>query len=154
MGQTRLKTTYNEISLYGATEQKTIYLRYNSSCDIVTILDENGCNVFSFDDTMDNNMFDAIQKLLQSYCNNDLLPDVFCIDESDRRILDESYIDDIPRRNKLYLNTDAEKSIHSAIQEVKKVGADPVLTDIVVLLGKAKDMLSDYVDNQNLKQIK
>lgn len=55
---------------------------------------------------------------------------------------------EIPRRNRLYLNTPAEKAIYDAIQEVEKVGADPKLTDVVVMLGKAKDLLSDYVDGK------
>jgi hypothetical protein len=53
---------------------------------------------------------------------------------------------EIPRRNRLDLNTPAEKAIYDAIQEVEKVGADPKLTDVVVMLAKAKDLLSDYVD--------
>jgi len=55
---------------------------------------------------------------------------------------------EIPRRNRLGLNTPAEKAIYDAIQEVEKVGADPKLTDVVVMLGKAKDLLSDYVDGK------
>lgn len=53
-----------------------------------------------------------------------------------------------PRRNRLDLNTPSELSIFNAIQEVEKVGADPRLTDIVIMLGKAKDLLSDYVDSK------
>lgn len=55
---------------------------------------------------------------------------------------------EIPRRNRLDLNTPAEKAIHDAIQEVEKVGADPKLTDVVIMLVKAKDLLSDYVDGK------
>lgn len=55
---------------------------------------------------------------------------------------------EIPRRNRLDLNTPAEKAIHDAIQKVEKVGADPKLTDVVVMLAKAKDLLSDYVDGK------
>ena len=55
---------------------------------------------------------------------------------------------EFPRRNRLDLNTSAEKAIYDAIQEVEKAGADPKLTDVVVMLGKAKDLLSDYVDDK------
>lgn len=55
---------------------------------------------------------------------------------------------EISRRNRLYLNTPAEKAIHDAIQEVEEVGADPKLTDVVIMLVKAKDLLSDYVDGK------
>lgn len=51
-----------------------------------------------------------------------------------------------PRRNRLDLNTPAEKAIFSAMQEVEKAGAHPLLTEAVILLGKAKDLISDYVD--------
>lgn len=55
---------------------------------------------------------------------------------------------EFPRRNRFDLFTPAEKSIYDAIQEVEKIGADPKLTDIVVMLSKAKDLLSDYVDDK------
>jgi hypothetical protein len=57
-----------------------------------------------------------------------------------------------PRRNRLDLNTPAEKAIYDAVQEVEKVGADPKLTDVVLLLSKAKDLLSDYVDGKQTEQ--
>lgn len=55
---------------------------------------------------------------------------------------------EIPRRIRLDLNTPAEKSIYDAIQEVEKAGADVKLTEAVILLGKAKDLVSDYVDSK------
>jgi len=51
-----------------------------------------------------------------------------------------------PRRNRLDLNTKAELSIFNAIQEVEKAGVDPKLTDVVIMLGKAKELLAEYVD--------
>lgn len=54
------------------------------------------------------------------------------------------------RRNRLDLNIPAEAAIQNAIWEVEKVGADVKLTEVVILLGKAKDLLSDYVD-ENIK---
>lgn len=58
---------------------------------------------------------------------------------------------DFPRRNRLDLNTPAEKSIYDAMQQVEEVGADPRLTEVVTMLAKAKDLLSDYVD-ENLNK--
>ncbi len=55
---------------------------------------------------------------------------------------------DFPRRNRLDLNTPAELAIYNAIQEVEKEVADPRLTEVVVMLGKAKDLLSDFVDSK------
>jgi hypothetical protein len=52
----------------------------------------------------------------------------------------------IPRRNRLDLNTPAELSIFNAMQEVDKIGADTRLTEAVILLGKAKELVADYVD--------
>ena len=54
---------------------------------------------------------------------------------------------DIPRRNDMRRWIPAEKAIHDAVQAVEEVGAHPLLTDAVVLLGQAKDKLGDYVDS-------
>jgi hypothetical protein len=51
-----------------------------------------------------------------------------------------------PRRNRLDLNTPAEIAIYNAMQEVEKVGAAPVLTEITTLLEKAKNILADYIE--------
>lgn len=51
------------------------------------------------------------------------------------------------RRNRMDLNVPAETAIQNAIWEVEKVGASPSLTEAVILLGKAKDLVSDYIDN-------
>jgi len=50
------------------------------------------------------------------------------------------------RRNNLEKNTPAELAIDNAMQEVEKAGADPKLTEAVILLGKAKNLVGDYVD--------
>jgi hypothetical protein len=55
----------------------------------------------------------------------------------------------IPRRINLELNTAAELAIFNAIQEVEKIGADPILTDIELMLIEAKNKLSDYIDQNN-----
>ena len=41
-----------------------------------------------------------------------------------------------------------ELAIHNAIQEVEKVGADIKLTDAIILLIKAKDLVSDFIDKE------
>jgi hypothetical protein len=55
---------------------------------------------------------------------------------------------EFPRRNRLDQNTPAEKAIYDAMQEVEKAGADVLLTDAVVLLDKARNLVADYVDAQ------
>lgn len=56
--------------------------------------------------------------------------------------------DDIPRRADVLRYTRAERAILAAMLAVEDMGADVRLTDAVVLLGKAKDAVADYVDAQ------
>lgn len=55
-------------------------------------------------------------------------------------------MEEILRRNRLDLNTPAELAIRNAVQEVEKIGADIKLTDAINLLGKAKELVSDFID--------
>mgnify|MGYP003451099997 CR=1 FL=1 len=55
---------------------------------------------------------------------------------------------EIPRRNRLDLNTPTELSIYKAMQKVEKMPADVRLTEAVTLLAKAKDLVSDFVDSK------
>ena len=70
------------------------------------------------------------------------------------KVLDEKEVarlttlNEILRRNRLDLNTPAEKAIYDAIQKVEKVGAHPRLTDVIIMLRKAKELLADYVDGK------
>ncbi len=59
---------------------------------------------------------------------------------------------DIPRRICLDRMTPAEVAIHDAIQAVEAAGADPLLTDAVMLLLAAKDKVADYVDARSAKE--
>lgn len=52
------------------------------------------------------------------------------------------------RRNNLESMTAAEKAIHLAMQEVENMPADVNLTEAVIALSKAKDLVGDYVDSQ------
>lgn len=58
-----VKTTYNVEGTYGQTEVKTLYCKHYNGCDQVCYYDEQGGCLFCVDDTLDNNMFDAIIKL-------------------------------------------------------------------------------------------
>ena len=60
--------------------------------------------------------------------------------------------DDLPRRCFLDKLTPAELSIHNAIQAVEAAGANPLLTDAVMLLVEAKDKVADYVDREASKK--
>lgn len=53
-----------------------------------------------------------------------------------------------PRRSRLDLCEPAEKAIYDAMQEVEKIGADERLTNAVVKLQEAKELVSDYIDEK------
>lgn len=55
---------------------------------------------------------------------------------------------EIPRRNRIDLNTPEEMAIRNAIQEVEKMGASETLTEAIILLSKAKDLVSDFIDQK------
>lgn len=56
------------------------------------------------------------------------------------------------RRNRIDLMTPSELAIYKAIHEVEHLGADVKLTEAVILLSKAKDILADYVDKVEVKK--
>lgn len=53
---------------------------------------------------------------------------------------------EIPRRNRIDLYTSAEKAIRAAILEVEEMGAHPILTEAVGLLGNAQNKVADFVE--------
>lgn len=52
----------------------------------------------------------------------------------------------IPRRAQIDHMTTAEKSIRKAVEEVELMGANPKLTEAVVHLSKAFELIADYTD--------
>ena len=56
--------------------------------------------------------------------------------------------DEFPRRIRMDKMTPEELGILNMIDQVEKLGAHPFLTDVVVLLGQARDKLADWVDLQ------
>lgn len=57
---------------------------------------------------------------------------------------------DTPRRSDMGRWTQAEFEIQAAVECVEKLGADPRLTNAVILLGKARDRVADFIDKVNL----
>jgi len=55
---------------------------------------------------------------------------------------------EIPRRARMDMWTPAEKAIQEAVDRVEEMGAHPKLTDIVVMLGRARELVADYVDER------
>lgn len=50
------------------------------------------------------------------------------------------------RRNRLDLCTPAELAIYNAMQEVEKAGADVRLTEAIILLDKARNLIADFIE--------
>lgn len=57
-------------------------------------------------------------------------------------------IENLPRRIRLDKNVHAELAIRKAMNEVEDLGADIKLTDAIIKLNEALDLVSDYVDNK------
>lgn len=57
-----------------------------------------------------------------------------------------------PRRSRLDLNEPAEIAIRNAVNEIEKIGADTRLTEAVMLLAKAKDLVSDFIDKKEIEK--
>lgn len=53
-----------------------------------------------------------------------------------------------PRRNRLDLNTPEEMAIRNAIDLVEKMGADVKLTEAVIALDKARELVADFIDSK------
>lgn len=75
MSHLRVKTEYQVSGIYGSTETRTLYAHHNNSCDVVTFFDEDGMDIFSVEDTMNNNLMDAIYRLYAPRKNNGELKD-------------------------------------------------------------------------------
>lgn len=85
MSHIRIKTEYQVMGTYGSIEKKTLYAHINNSCDVVSFFDEDGTFLFSVEDTMDNNLMDAIKRLYAPFKSNDELDDnVQFMNEDDR----------------------------------------------------------------------
>lgn len=57
-------------------------------------------------------------------------------------------MDTFPRRAIVEKMEPAESAIQKAIDEVEEMGADVKLTDAVIKLMEAKDLVSDYIDGK------
>ena len=55
----------------------------------------------------------------------------------------------VPRKSRLDLNTPAELAIRNAMTEVEKIGAAVQLTNAIIKLQEAFDLVADYEDNKD-----
>lgn len=57
----------------------------------------------------------------------------------------------IRRRNRIDQYTAAELAIREAMLKVEAAGCDPLLTEAITLLDKAKERVADYVDREETR---
>lgn len=57
------------------------------------------------------------------------------------------------RRNRLDLNTPAELAIYNAMGEVEKIGAEERLTNALIKLKEAKELVANFVEGIGLSQL-
>ena len=90
MSHERIKTTYNTEGAYGSTEKHTLFVHHNHCSDYVTFYDEQGDVILVIPDTIENNLFDAIQRLMYQKLshddNNNLINGCERMTEEDRKL--------------------------------------------------------------------
>jgi hypothetical protein len=64
---------------------------------------------------------------------------------------EQSNKNSIPRRAQINKFAPTEMAIFKSIQEIEKLPADIRLTDAIILLQRAKDKVSDYIDSTLIK---
>lgn len=89
MSHTRVKTKYQEqVDRY--LEERTLYCHHNHSADIVSFYGQDGYTIkLCFDDTTENNLWDAINRLIFPYKDkwgDELLEDVEYYNEGEIKI--------------------------------------------------------------------
>ena len=67
MSRTLVKTKYNVTNGFGSIETHVLHAVHNNSTDIVTFFDENGKVLFTVEDTIENNLIDAIKRLYRPF---------------------------------------------------------------------------------------
>jgi len=58
----------------------------------------------------------------------------------------------IPRRSRLDLCESAEKILYDATQEIEKLGADVRLTNAIIKLAEARELVSDFIDEKKTQR--
>lgn len=74
MSHVRVKTKYYEEGPYGSEIERTLFVHHNNSTDYVYVYDDEGKCILSFNDTIKNNLYDAIVKAA-GVVNHGELPD-------------------------------------------------------------------------------
>lgn len=66
MSHSIFKTQYFESGNYGSVIEKTVYADYDNSCDIVTFYDNDGDTLLTVEDTLDNNILQAMFRIFHA----------------------------------------------------------------------------------------
>lgn len=75
MSRLYAKTQYESIGNHGEQVSLMLYVMHDRSCDVVSIHDASGMVIFSFVDTVENNISSAIDRLLSPTCEDGSLQD-------------------------------------------------------------------------------
>ena len=73
MSHIKIKTEYQDEGLYNKIEKKWLYADHNLSNDIVSFYDEKGKLLFAINDSISNNMIDALNRLFNPLGHFDTL---------------------------------------------------------------------------------
>ncbi len=87
MSHYRFKTTYQTQGSFGSTETHILYANHNECADIITFYYEDGEILFTVEDTMQNNLFEAIERLYMPFRGEEskLDPMVEQMNDEDRK---------------------------------------------------------------------
>lgn len=83
MSSIRVKTKYLEEGPYGSLIEHILYVNHNNSGDFVTVHDDSGNLIFSFPDTVKNNLYDAIVRAAGAINHSELPEGVEYMNDDD-----------------------------------------------------------------------
>jgi len=70
MSQERDKIKYLEEGPFGSTNERTLFYISDGVSDYTSFYDDNGNLIFSFPDTLDNNIFEKMVEIINNWKNN------------------------------------------------------------------------------------
>jgi hypothetical protein len=81
MSQERDKIKYKEEGEYGSTKERTLYCIRDGVSDYTSFYYENGELIFSFPDTLDDNLFNKMVEMINNWKDN---PNIVKMTQEDR----------------------------------------------------------------------
>lgn len=123
MGVTHVKTTYNVEGAYGSVDKKTLYAAHYRGCDIVNFYDDDGSYIMSVEDTMENNLLDAINR---AYGTSQ--------DTEDVKVCFEADLKKLPRYEQRPTDEELTKKIKEAIE--RSQDQEQLINNILRLIKK------------------